>query len=299
VNRDVVQALWDEHVSWSRAADSLKARRTRWGVIVLVLTIVGAVFATLAGNLRESVNGIPVRVVVASAGTVALALVPFLSGSLLSPENTRKWLRARSVSEGIKSEIYTFCAGAEPYNQDDAIGALRQKVHIIEDWAKDIERERVAVGSPSEPAPLSLDADSYLDSRVSQQVEHYYRPKAQRNAQLAARFQRLGITLAGLVAVLSAIATKYGSPGSAALGPWVAVLTTIGASIATYAAGSRYDFQATTFYATARQLLDLALTWKSSGKTAPSKEWSEFVRACEEAISAENRGWMAKLDERK
>jgi hypothetical protein len=24
--------------------------------------------------------------------------------------------------------------------------------------------------------------------------------------------------------------------------------------------------------------------------------WSEFVTACEEAISAENRGWMAKLD---
>jgi hypothetical protein len=75
------------------------------------------------------------------------------------------------------------------------------------------------------------------------------------------------------------------------------VLTTIGGSIATHAAAGRYDFQAATYYATARQLLDLAIGWEAGGKAAPSKEWSEFVRGCEEAISAENRGWMAKLDQ--
>jgi hypothetical protein len=28
-----------------------------------------------------------------------------------------------------------------------------------------------------------------------------------------------------------------------------------------------------------------------------TKDWSEFVRTCEDVIAAENRGWMAKLDD--
>jgi hypothetical protein len=74
------------------------------------------------------------------------------------------------------------------------------------------------------------------------------------------------------------------------------VLTTTAGAVAAHAAASRYDLQATTFFATARQLEDLAHEWKASARDAPSKEWSDFVRACEEAISAENRAWMAKLD---
>jgi hypothetical protein len=73
----------------------------------------------------------------------------------------------------------------------------------------------------------------------------------------------------------------------------VAVVTTIGGTIAAYAAGSRYEFQATTFHATARQLKDLLGDW-----AVGARPWSDFVRGCEDAISAENRGWMAKLDDK-
>jgi hypothetical protein len=33
---------------------------------------------------------------------------------------------------------------------------------------------------------------------------------------------------------------------------------------------------------------------ETSGNVAPSPEWTQFVKSCEEVISAENRGWMAK-----
>jgi SMODS and SLOG-associating 2TM effector domain 1/Protein of unknown function (DUF4231) len=292
-----VQSLWDEHAGWSRTADMLKSRRVRWGIVVLVLTICGATFQTLTTSLAESWNGVPVRFLVAGAATIVLALVPFLSGSLLSPAGARKWLRARSVSEGIKSEVYTYRAGAEPYDKPDALTVLQQKVRSIRDWAKDLERERAMVGSPTKVLPPPLDSDGYLNARVYHQINQYYRPQGQKNAKRADLFQKIGLALAALVAVLSAFATMKGSAGSTDIAPWIAVLTTIGGSVAAYAAGARYEFQATTFYATARQLADLAEDWIASDKQAPSKEWSEFVRACEEAISAENRGWMAKLDE--
>jgi hypothetical protein len=294
VTRDVVQSLWDEHVAWSEAATRLKARRTRWSRVVLGLTIGGAALETLAASASGALRGVPLQMLAAGTGAVAFALVPFLSSSLLSPQDTRKWLRARSVSEGIKSEIFTFRAGAEPYDGRDALAALQEKVRGIQDSAKDMERERILVGSPTRPAPPPLDAGGYLEVRVRQQITDYYRPKAKQFAHLAQRAQTIGIVLAGLAAVLSAIVTVT---GSAYVGPWIAVLTTVSGSVAAYAAGNRYDFQTTTFAATARQLEDLANAWTASGRPAPSQAWSELVRACEGAISAENRGWMAKLDE--
>jgi len=231
-------------------------------------------------------------------GTLALALVPFLTRYFLTSEETSKWVRARSISEGIKSEIYIYRAGAEPYTGTDASEILRRKVRDIRNWGRNVEVERAKIGSPTEPAPTKLLGDDYLQQRVYPQAGKYYRPNAKRNAELAERFRWAGIAMAGLAAVLSAIATFFGDAGSVKLGPWVAVLTTVGGSIAAHAAASRYDFKATTFFATARQLEDLALDWQSSGKSAPSNAWSAFVRACEEAISAENRGWMAKLDEK-
>src|SRR5262249_35476188 len=183
------------------------------------------------------------------------------------------------------------------YTGPDALDKLRKKVREIREWGKGLELERARVDSPTAPAPPSLDADAYLGSRVYQQVNEYYRPKARQNAERAEQFRRAEIVFAGLAAVLGAVATFLGDPISGKLGPWVAVLTTIGGSIVAPAAASHYDFQATEFFATARQLEDLAQDWQAAGKSAPSKEWSEFVHACEEAISAANRAWMAKLDE--
>ena len=50
------------------------------------------------------------------------------------------------------------------------------------------------------------------------------------------------------------------------------------------------------YYATARQLEDLETGWRTSGSPADPDRWSQFVRDVEEAISATNRAWMAKLD---
>jgi hypothetical protein len=263
--------------------------------MVLVLTVIGAALETLAASVSGEVGGVSLQTLAAGSGAVAFALVPFLSRSFLSPDDTRKWLRARSVSEGIKSEIYTFRAGAAPYDGADALAALQLKVRGIQDSARDIERERTLAGTRTRPAPPALTPDKYLDSRVHQQINEYYRPKARENARLAQTFQTAGIVLAGIAAVLSGIVTVSGGK---ALGSWIAVLTTVGGSVAAYAAGNRYDFQTSTFAATARQLEDLANAWTASAKPFPSKEWSELVRGCEDAISAENRGWMAKLDER-
>lgn len=290
---ELVQELWDEHVGWSKAADRLKSRRSYWRFTVLLLTVSGAALQTLAASVKGSPFGFGSGLL----GAAALALVPFLTGYFLTPKDTQKWLRSRSVSEGFKSEIFLYRADAEPYCGPRAAEKLQKRIREIQTWGEGLELERARVGSPTTPAPPKLDPKAYLQARIYQQVNEYYRPKAKESAELAERFRRAAIAMAGLAALLGAAATFLGALGSTTLGPWVAVLTTIGGSISTHAAAGRYDFQATTYFATARQLIDLAQGWRSSGQSAPSKEWSEFVRECEEVISAENCAWMAKLDQ--
>ena len=290
----ILQQLWDEHVAWSAAADKLKSRLTTARKIALTLTIAGAALQTLAVTWNGA------RFAVGMAGTVALALVPFIGGYFLTAADTRRWLRARSISEAIKSEFFRFRASADPYHEDGALDRLLRKVREIRKWGEDMEvvRSRAAF-TPGDPPP-SLDAAAYLQRRIAQQVSQYYRPKAKQNASLAEQFRFVQILLAGIAAVLSALATFLSgntSGTASAFGPWVAVVTTIGGSLAAHAAAARYEFQATTFSATARQLEDLSQDWQSSKKASPSPEWSAFVRDCEEVISAENRGWMAKLDD--
>jgi hypothetical protein len=291
VSDQIVQDLWNDRTGWSATADRLKSSRVRWRSVALTLTIAGAALETLASTLS---NMSKAKTITGAAGAVCLAFVPFLTARILTPEETRKWLRARSISEGMKSEIFWYRAGADPYAGPDALDTLRKKVREIQSWGKGLEIERALATPPSSQPPPQLDPDAYLQARVYQQVTKYYRPKARLRARRAKQFQWAETALGGLAALLGAYASF---PGSATVGPWVAVLTTIAGSITAHAAASRYDFEATTFVATAAQLEDLAHDWQASGKSAPSKEWSDVVRACEEAISAENRGWMAKLEQ--
>jgi SMODS and SLOG-associating 2TM effector domain 1/Protein of unknown function (DUF4231) len=288
VSDQIVQDLWNDRTAWSVAADKLKSARVFWRSTALIFTVAGAALQTWAAAISQPKSA------VGAAGAVLLAFVPFITARLLTPDLTRKWLRARSVSEGIKSEIFAYRAGAAPYDAADATDKLRAKVREIEDSGKDLELERARVDpSPSQPPP-ALEPEGYLERRVQQQIANYYRPKAKLNAMRAEQFRWVETFFAAAAALLGAYASFSGRVG---FGPWVAVLTTAAGTISAHAAASRYDFQATTFVATARQLEDLMHGWRDPPKKAPSKEWSEFVRACEETISAENRGWMAKLEQ--
>ena len=288
----MVQDFWDEHVAWSKVARRMKEQRSFWRSAVLALTVAGATLQTIAATMPTF------KLVAGSVSTVALALVPIFARYFLTAQQTAKWLRARSISEGLKSEIYTYRAGAEPYAGTDGLDVLRTKMRAIRELGKDLEMDRAGAGSPTEPAPPPLDIKTYISRRVRQQIEQYYRPKAKTYANRAEQFRWIEIGFASLAAILSASATLINAPNSQLIGPWVAVVTTIGGTIAAHAAANRYDFQATTSFATARQLSDLIQDWEAGGKQAPSKEWSDFVHSCEEAISAENRAWMAKLDEK-
>jgi hypothetical protein len=290
VSEQVLLSLWRQHASWAQTAMKLRARRAWWRTVVLVLIFGGAGLQTLAVALENT----GARRWVGACGVFALLAVAVLSRKFLQPDEARKWQRSRCVSEGIKSEIYAYRAGAAPYVGEHALEQLRTKVGNIVDWAQDMAGE-VDVGPMPQPVPPPLNEELYLQRRVARQIERYCE-YATTSARRALLFHWIQIGLVVLTAGLGAAVTIF-SAHEVMLGAWIAVLTTMVGGVAAYAAGSRYELRATTALAVVHELQDLVEGWRASGERAPSPEWSEFVRACEEVISADSRSWMAKIDQ--
>jgi hypothetical protein len=248
--------------------------------------------------LSSQLGAEQIQRICAAAGAVFLAIAAVLTGRMLSPERTRAWTRTRSASEALKAELYKFWAKAAPYDgaANDAVECLRERGGKIEKNVESLRRYTASSALPAREPPGPLTPDDYIARRVNQQIRDYYRPKALKNAKLAKWFRVAELTLAIVAAVLAAIATVWPDEG---LGAWVAVLTTIGGVLTAHMAASRFDFLVTSYLNTAWRLEDLRSQWPPAkgGGQVPSPEWSDFVRRCETAISAENESWMTKWTE--
>jgi hypothetical protein len=90
--------------------------------------------------------------------------------------------------------------------------------------------------------------------------------------------------------VLGVIAIAFGALGSTGrTAGWVAVISTITASIAAYAYANRYQYLVISYQATAKRLELLLTRWQTSEKTDSGTEArNRFILDCEEAISIEN-----------
>ncbi len=289
---EVVTKYWTRYTQWSALADQLKREITRWRTASLILACAGALLQTAAAVMGKHGTALAV------AGALALVFVPFVARYFLTPEQTRKWLRSRSAAEALKSLVYRFVTRAAPFTDTDRVARLSTAGRRVEASVASLVLELASIEAAESAPPGSLDADGYITKRVRDQIEGYYRKQAQRHARLARRFRALELAAAALAAALGAIATvlKLASDEGSGVGTWVAVITTIGGAVAAHAAVSRHEQQALIYLATARQLEDLLSDWETDDRHCDTTAWSVFVNACEDAITAENDGWMAKLD---
>ena len=151
----------------------------------------------------------------------------------------------------------------------------------------DQEPEGTADGQ-ERPLPAVHDVDTYLDVRVRKlQLEDYYEPKAELLRRRIWQLKAVEVTLALVAAGLAAVASI-----SPSVGAWAAVVTTAGGAVTAYVAAQRYEFLWIEYSRTAselRRLLDRRTAADGSSLSGP-----QLVAACEEVISVQNQGWMAK-----
>lgn len=285
--RPVPRALsdaWAQQRLWSRTATRLRRRLDRARTGALVLAIAAAVLAVAAVQLAGT--GATLGRALGAAAAVSAGLTTLLQGQV-DTHRIRAWIRARSASEGLKSEVYAYLAGGSAY-ADPAVRdhVLAERTRRLVDDLADLQRLTLGTAVEEEPLPAVNGLEDYLTRRVDEQITGYYRPRAVLYERRVRRLRTVGVALGVATVLLSAVAASFEVPSLAA---WVPVATTAGTALAAHVAATRYDHLVVEYLRTARRLEHL----RGTRDGAPGSG-ARLVDACEDAIAAENRGWTAR-----
>jgi SMODS and SLOG-associating 2TM effector domain 1/Protein of unknown function (DUF4231) len=288
----------DRAVTWPETADRLKHRLDliRW--IVFGLSIAGAPAGAIASQLSSGGSTTSIHSVFAAIGTVFLATGTFVSSRFLRDNDLRAWVRARAAAEALKREAFKYAVRAKPYDDavraDQSLIAEREK---IENNVEDLADRAVIPTRPGSSPRHRLTKQQYREQRIENQINAFYRPKADRYRNIASRLRAIEFTLALTATIITALAGVVGKsiPIGAErfdLAALTAVLTTVSGTILADIEASRYQYLVTSYLATARRLEDAAAD--SAQLAADPSSWSDFVNRCQDIIATENTSWLAK-----
>src|SRR5205823_5204761 len=117
--------------------------------------------------------------------------------------------------------------------------------------AADLLRHTVDIAPAQRPVPEVHDYRSYLRARVEGQVAGYYRPRGRKLRTRLRQFRRIELVLSAAGVVLGGLAVSFAEWG---LSAWIALVTTISASVAAHVAAARYEYQLIEYLRTADEL---------------------------------------------
>lgn len=239
------------------------------------------------------------RRVLAGASAVLVALVAVISRSKTGQGSLREWIRARSASEGLKTEAYQYVTRTGPYASARPAETLSKRTEDIANAARDLNHLVAGVtAKASEPLPDPMPIDAYLERRVDSQITRFYAPKAASEAKLVRRYQNAELVLAAAGAVLAGAATVV---EESTLAPWTAAITTAIAGLVAHLAAGRHEYQVTTYTATRLKLQQLGSRFRDEPANVQQDpaRINQLVTECEQVISVENQGWMAEWEKPK
>jgi hypothetical protein len=282
------QWAWQRQSVWSQTANNLKAGPSRARTAQLILTVVAAVLA-LAGSQAKGAS-FPASLALSVLAAVALAAVGVLSAQT-SKEQVQRWTRARSVSEAIKTEVYTYLARAGRYQEDDRDTVLDREIKRLEDEAGDLNRYTNRFHPVARTLPPVHDVDSYLQLRVREmQLRDYYEKNSRILENRIRWLKSAQVALALVAAALAALASV-----SPSVGAWAAVATTAGVAAAAYFAAERYEFLWIEYSRTASELRRLLS--HPVGADGLPLAGSALVAECEQVIYVQKQARMATWGE--
>jgi hypothetical protein len=286
---NVVVEAWVQQAGWSRAADRQKRviGRVRAGALLcgVLAAVLGAGAAQFGGGHATAARW------TAFAAAVAAGAVPLLNGQV-GRRQLQDWTRLRSTSEAYKAEVYSFLAGVGAYRTSaDAPARLQATVNGIRAEAADLLPHVADIAlDPARPLPGVADVGSYVRIRLRGQIDGYYRPRAARMHRRLVAVRRAELALGTLGVVLAAGSGAFQVEQAAA---WVAVVSTVAATLVAYATAAKYEYQELEFLRTVSELERLLSEWEVSADRSPQAE-DTLVSRCEQVISVLTDTWMVK-----
>jgi hypothetical protein len=283
----VVGDVWLQQRAWSRAADRAKSEVGRYRVTSLLLVVLASGLGAAAPVVAQA-SDTAGRVCGLVAG-ISLGLIPIVRHRLDRPTYER-WSRARSISEALKAEVYTYLAGAGMYRGTAADLTLQTHAEEIAAKGDDLVTWIAESDLTRRPIPAVTDVATYVAVRVESQIHDYYLRRGRLMAHRARLVRRVQAMLAIAAVVLGVIA----SAGLTGVAPWIGVIGTVSGAVIAHSAAARYSFLELEYYRTAEQLNRIIKRYRRSPHTGSElDDW--LVAECERVISFQNEAWMAEL----
>ncbi|WP_411082838.1 DUF4231 domain-containing protein [Streptomyces sp. cmx-18-6] len=280
--------VWAQQASWSLAANRQKRQIGRVRAVSLFCFVIAAVLGTAAAQTGSAHPAVARWLAFGAA--VAVGAVTVLN-SRVGQGQIQDWTRLRSVSEAFKGEVYACLAGVGSYRTPQAVAVLRDAVNGIRAEAGDLLHHIADIPvDPARPLPDVDGVDSYFRVRVRGQIDDYYRPKALWMRGRLRIVRRTELLLGGAAVLLGAGSGAFQVEAAAA---WVAVLSTVSATVVAYATAAKYEYQELEFLRTADELERILADWQLSAHRTPQTE-DALVSRCEQVISILNDTWMVK-----
>jgi hypothetical protein len=284
-----LNAPWSQYSLWSSTSKYNKSALDRFNKWSLWLAIGGAFLATLAEQIGHATfQGSLARVAGAATllgviATGAIALAAFFSRQAQGDNRVSNWTRSRSAAESLKSGIYLYRAGVQPFDGPDRAAQIKQRVDKVIEGMAGVEPRQPE--SEAVPATGPLTVNQYIADRVENQIG-WYKKRAKEHQGKADRCRLATTVLMAIGALLTVFSM---APGVSAWAPVVAAMT---AAITAHLKSQQYQMLTATYIGTAQRLRSLLGEFAASGKTDSDKaERNAFIQRCEDTMSSENGSW--------
>jgi hypothetical protein len=278
-----------DQARWTLTAKTLKYNLERARLLILGLSIAGAILEALAAQIHISYPA--ASELAGYAGAAALTLVVVVRARGLRRERVQAWVLAAAASESLTSEMYQYRTSSGPYSDrlggDPEATLLERRDEILEKVSS-IQRYALEP-DPKTEAPLGpLDAEAYISERVDVAISSF-REWAGRFAAAQGSWQKVEYSLA-IAGVLLAAALTF--THNLAYGAWVAVVTTMCVAVGADALAERYAQLTVGHRAMPDRLNGMLDRWRVNHGTV-----DQLVERVEATLLAESQAWVAGADE--
>lgn len=285
-----VEKVWRRHREWSALADTTSRRLAGWRLVNLALVVLGALCGALA--TQADLLGPTTTVAIGIGGAVALAGAAFVQTHYLNADRVRDRVRARAVSESIKSLVYQRLLGVAPFDGPGPDRTLDEAVAKLEAGVSSLAGSVLLVEVEPKPVPAVATVADYIALRAMPQRAFHF-DKIAIHERLGGRWRAAELLATLSAALLSAVGGAL--PGTD-VSAWVGVATTIAAALAAHLAGTQHARIAARYGVTVAELDRIVDRFDPA--TASPAQAAELVAGVERVLAAQNDTWISTLEAR-
>lgn len=288
-----LEFVWSQYRAWDATSSKLKKELTRWRIAVFSLTALGA-FTAILGQNAAILDWENMSKGLGWLSAAAVGIAGYASSKILTADKEKKWIQARSAAETCKSEAYKYILKVPPYSTKEDDITLFNKLENLTRTLYNIPLTTITKEEEVKDIPSSnYSFRQYLSERIHDQARNYYRIKADRYRTLVKRGNNWGIILAIAGFLLGSLSASGETNHFSA---WVAFISTLSASLASFISANRYQYLAMSFQLMYNQLMIL---WAKGSRIAADdmEAQKSFVINAEGILSRENEAWIAELSQ--